>query len=142
MEKNEFEKNITLKDILGGFIQAYTRRDTDMAFPDWLADRLRQELPEMAPETSVRLANDIIGAVAGYDQTLRDLNQAIEAGQSKEEWLAEQLEKIYDDMPTDAAGESLLRMEAELVSSNMQLMGETDRPVSEELLSAVETEPI
>ena len=142
MEMNESEKNVSLKDVLGGFIQSYAQRDTDMAFSDWLAGRLRQELPGMEQEASTRLADDIIGAIAGYDQTLHDLNQAIETGQPKEEWLSEQLEKVYDDMTIDAAGESLLRMEAELVSSNMQLMGETDRPVAEELLSVVESEPI
>lgn len=136
-----YEKN-ELKNMLSGFIQSYAQRDTDMAFPDWLADRLHQELPEMEPEASKQIVDDIIGAVASYDQTLHDLNQAIETGQSKEEWLSEQLEKVYDGMPIDATGDSLLRMEAELVSSNMQLIGETDETVTEGLLSLVKSEPV
>lgn len=141
MEKTSAEKDMALKEVLNGFIQSYAQRDTDMAFPDWLADRLRQELPGMEPEASVRLAGDIIGAIASYDQTLHELNQAIEKGQSKEEWLSEQLEKACEDMPVDVAGEALQRMEAELLSANMQLMGEADSPVAEEQ-PAVETEPV
>lgn len=81
----------------------------------------------MEPEASARLADDIMAAVAGYDQTLQDLNQAVETGQSKEEWLSERLEEVYEGMPLDGTGESLQRMETALVSANMQLMGTLDR---------------
>lgn len=141
MKKNSAEKDLVLKNMLDSFIRSYAQRDTDMAFPDWLANRLRQELPEMEPEASVRLAGDIIEAIAGYDQALHNLNQAIESGQSKEEWLSEQLEKAYEGMPIDAVGETLQRMEVELAVSNMQLMGEADSSAAEEL-SEVETEPV
>ena len=141
MKKNSAEKDLVLKNMLDSFIQSYAQRDTDMAFPDWLANRLRQELPEMELEASVRLAGDIIEAIAGYDQALHNLNQAIESGQFKEEWLSEQLEKAYEGMPIDAVGETLQRMEIELAASNMQLMGEIDSPVAEELFD-VETEPV
>lgn len=123
MNNNEFEKDTSLGSVLGGFIGSYANRDTNVAFPDWLADRLRQELPELEQDASARLANDIIGAIAGYDKTLHDLNRAVEAGQSKEEWLSEQLEEVYAGMPLNAAGEALQRMEIDLLSSNMQLMG-------------------
>ena len=112
MDNNRFENDTSLRGTLGGFIRSYAQRDTDMAFSDWLAERLRLELPELEPDASVRLVEDITKAVAGYDQTLRNLNQAVEAGQSKEEWFSEQLAKVYGDMSPDAAGESLQRMEA------------------------------
>lgn len=132
MEKNNLEKNRTLKDVLDGFIQVYAQRDTDTAFPDWLTNKLCQELPEMGPEASARLADDIIGAVAAYDQTLHKLNQAMDTGESKEDWFSEQLEEIYpleeisDDMPIDAKGKALRRMEADLISADRQFQGETD----------------
>lgn len=74
-------------------------------------------------EAGHRLAGEIVEAVAGYDKTLQKLNAAIDAGQPKEEWLSE----AYGDMPLDAAGESLQHLEDELISANMQLMGEIDR---------------
>ena len=136
MDNNRFENDTSLRGTLDGFIRSYAQRDTGMAFPDWLADRLRQELPELKPDASVRLVEDITKAVAGYDQTLRDLNQAVESGQSKEEWFSEQLARVYEDMPPDAAGESLQRMEAELVSSNMRLMGEIEPAQTGEIITA------
>lgn len=130
MRENEFERGMSLRNVLNGFIRSYAQRDTDADFSDWLADRLREEIPELEPEASAQLVGDIIEAIAGYDQTLHDLNQAIEAGQSKEEWLSEQLEEIYSEVPMDAAGKSLQRMETELISSNMQFMGEGGRAES------------
>lgn len=80
----------------------------------------------METEASERLAREIMAAVASYDTTLRELNAAIDAGQSKEDWLSDRIVEVYEDMPPEAAGEVLQRMEAELLSSNMQLMGEID----------------
>lgn len=141
MDVNRQEKGVSLKDVLSGFLQSYAQRDTDKAFPDWLADRLRQEMPGMEPEDSTRLADKIIQAVAGYNQTLQDLNEAVEGGQSKEEWLSEKLAEAYDGMPLDAAGKSLQRMETALLSSNMQvmqIMGEADGSVAEEISAEAE----
>lgn len=140
MENNRQEKDMALKDMLGAFMCSYAQRDTDMAFPDWLANKLCQELG-LEPEAGARLADDIIGAVADYDQTLHALNQAIEAGQSKEEWLSEQLEAVYQDMPLDAAGKALQRMETGLAVSNTQLIGEIDGSAVTELPVA-EAEPV
>lgn len=126
MKEHEFEESASVKDVLGRFVAAYAQRNTDTAFSDWLADRLRQELPSMEAETSERLAGEIMAAVASYDKTLRELNAAIDAGQSKEEWLAEQIAEVYADMQPEVAGEALQRMETVLLDSNMQPIGEID----------------
>lgn len=127
MANNEFDKDKSLKSVFDGFISAYAGRKTDVAFSDWLAEKLCQELPELGQDAGTQLANDIIEAVAGYDKMLDDLNQAIEDGQSKDEWLAEHLAEAYDGMPIDAAGEALQRMEEDLISSNIELAGEIDK---------------
>lgn len=127
MDNNEFEKDKSLKSVLESFISSYANRNADVAFSDWLAERLRQEMPELEQDAGTQLANDIIEAVAGYDKMLEDLNQAVEVGQSKEEWLSEHLAEVYNSMPIDAAGEALKRMEEDLISSNMELMGEIDK---------------
>lgn len=95
----------------------------------------------MEAEASERLAGEIMAAVASYDKTLCELNAAIDAGQSKEEWLAERLAKVYEDMPPEAAGEVLQGMETELLSSNMQLMSEID-PAQVSGLAVAETEAV
>ncbi len=126
-----------MRGVLDSFIGSYADRNVNIPFSDWLAERLRQELPEMEQDASLRLANDIIEAIAGYDKTLDDLNRAVEAGQAKEDWLSDKLSEVYhDDIPIDAAGNSLQHMESDLISSNLQLMGEIDKPAAGERLDA------
>lgn len=126
MENAEYKENANLQNMVGNFISSYAQRDTTVDFSSWLSDRLRQELPDLTPEASAKLTAEIVAAVAGYDKTLQELNAAVAAGQSKEEWLSGQLEAIYQDMPVEEAGKALQRMEAELVSSNAQLMAKLD----------------
>lgn len=122
MENDRFREEAMMKDVLGSFIDSYTARDKNLDFSDWLGGRLLQEMPDMSEEASKRLAGEIIEAVSAYDKTLEELDNAIDAGQSKEEWFAERLADTYTDMPMDAVGEKIQQFEDDIASSNMQLM--------------------
>ena len=136
MDHTEHTENATLRNVVGDFISSYAQRDTTVSFSSWLSGRLCQELPDLTPEASAKLTAEIMAAVAGYDRTLQDLNSAIDAGQSKEEWLSEQLEAVYRDMPIEEAGKTLQQMEASLDSSNVQLMSTIDPTAVEGQVSA------
>ena len=124
MDNDKFMGQTSLKGVLGSFIDSYVKREKSIEFSDWLESRLRQEMPDMPEEASKKLAGEIIGAVLDYDKTLEGLNAAVDAGQPKEEWLAEQLAGTYADMPMDAAGGKLQQIEGEISASNAQLMRE------------------
>lgn len=122
MDNGRMVKGTSMKSVLDSFIDSYTKRDRSIGFSDWLEGKLRQEMPGMSEEEGKRLAGEIIEAVSSYDGTLDELNAAIDAGQSKEEWLAERLAETYADMPADATGERLQQIEGDFSASNMQLM--------------------
>lgn len=128
MENKGAEKNMSLQDMMGDFIESYAQRDTNVEFADWLSDRLHQELPEMDTEACARLTDEIVKAIAGYNQALVDLNQS---GMSKDEWLANELEKAYAGMSTDAAGKALMQMDRDLISSAAQVRGEPEFQIVE-----------
>lgn len=140
MDSTGYTGNAALRNMMGDFISSYAQRDTTVDFSIWLSDRLRQELPDMTQEASTKLTAEIVEAVAGYDRTLQELNAAVAAGQPKEEWLSEQLEAAYQDMPVEEAGKALQRVEAELISSN-QLIARI-APATVEDLGPVEAESI
>lgn len=143
MEKKEFTEETTLKEILSSFMDSYAERDGSMEFSDWLESKLRLEIPNLSEKTGEKLAGEIIEAVAAYDRTLSELNTAVEAGQSKEEWLAECLAENYVDMPATDAGEKLLQIEENVVSSNQQLMQEICEVQTEpEMTEANEGSPV
>lgn len=125
MDNGKFAEE-TLKNILSSFIDSYAKRDKSIGFSEWLEDKLLQEMPDMTKEAGKKLAGEIIEAVADYDKTLDDLNRAIDAGQSKEEWFSEQMAESYADMPFDAVGDKLQQIENDFSSLNIELIREID----------------
>ena len=126
MNTSDLTKENPLKDTVGSFISSYAQRDVTVEFSQWLADRLRQEAPDMSQEASEKLAGEIIGAVADHDKKLYDLNIAVEDGQSKAEWLADQLSEACNGMPLNTVGERLQQVETEFAAFNLRIM-EGDR---------------
>lgn len=119
---NSTENNAQFKDVLDSFISSYSQRDETVNFSEWLSDMLGQKIPDITNENSRDIANDIIKGISDYNQTLNELNTAIEAGQSQEDWLAENLADTYEEMPADEAGERLKEIEYTYAASNEELM--------------------
>jgi len=116
--------NSQFNNVVGNFVTSYAERDKSVDFSAWLAEKLQHEMSDMTTETSQKLSQEIIEAVGSYDQTLNQLNQAVDAGQSKEEWLVSNLQESYADMPLDEAGNVLQQLDHNLTISNSQLMNE------------------
>lgn len=112
----------SLKSVVGSFMEAYAQRDREEDFSVWLENRLRQEMPELPEGLERKLVQDIAAAVVDYDRTLAELDEAMDAGMSKEEWFAEQMVEGCAGMEYDDAGEKLLQIGRELTASDMQLM--------------------
>lgn len=120
------DDGMTLKGVVGSFMEDYAQRDRGTDFSIWLEDRLRQEMPELPEGAERKLVQDITAAVADYDRTLTELDRAMDAGMSKEEWFAEQMAESCAGMEYDAAGEMLLQMDKGLTGSGVHLMQEMD----------------
>ncbi len=131
MNKNKVSEEITLHEILGEFLDSYADRDGEINFPEWLGDKLKQEIPDISEQDAKTLTDDIIRAVAEYDKTLQKVKAAIAEGTSKEEWLAENLAQNYADIPAAEAGEKLQQIEESLAVSNMQMMQEEQEVIVE-----------
>jgi hypothetical protein len=89
-------------------------------------------MPDMDAGASERLTAEIIGAVAEYDRTLGELNEAIETGQSQESWLAGRLLEECAEMSDDEAGAGLVRIHEDLSASNSELMQELEDDYEED----------
>jgi hypothetical protein len=110
-----------LKNTVDSFIGDYANRG-EVEFSAWLADRLRQEMPDMSESDSQKLCGDIIAGISEYDNTLKDLNSAIEAGQSKEGWFADCVKEAAADIPINEAGNALVAIESSLHQANTELL--------------------
>lgn len=131
MNKNMVMEEITLHEILGEFLDSYADRGGEINFPEWLGNKLKQEIPDISEQDAKTLTDDIIRAVAEYDKTLQEVKAAIAEGTSKEEWLAENLAQNYADIPAAEAGEKLQQIEESLAVSNMRMMQEEQEVIVE-----------
>jgi hypothetical protein len=121
---NRIAEETALKNVMGDFIGSYAERDKNVDFSNWLAERLQSEMPSMPEDASRRLSGEIIEAVAEYDRTLSDLDEAVDSGRSKEEWLAERMLEAGTGMPLSEAGGVLRQINNDLNASNTLLMQE------------------
>jgi len=128
-----------LNEILESFVTSYAQRDKNADFANWLSEKIIEENSDMSAADGAKLSNDIIESVSRYDKTLAELNNAVDNGQAKEDWLADRLIENCSDMPLDDAGTSLQRIEDAWSKSNSQLMGEVI-DVPEEALEYVDAE--
>lgn len=132
------DNNSSLENILNDVLSSYAaQKGTEADFSLWLANTLQEKLSEMSAEEASKLAGEIMQGVAGYNETLDDVNRAAEAGCPKEEWLAERLAESYADLPPDEAGERLLQLEDGLNAANAQLIHEIDKTKPVEVPPAV-----
>lgn len=115
-----------LKSVVGSFIKSYVQRNKETDFAVWLENQLRQEMPELPEGSEQKLVQDIMDAVTDYDRALAELDKAIDAGMSKEEWFAEQIVESCAGMEYDAVGEKLLQIKQALTVSDVQLMQDID----------------
>ena len=119
--KREAEKRM-INEVFERFINSYSGRDINAEFPGWLTERLQQEIPEMSADACEKLSREIMEAVASYDQQFSELNKAVEAGQSKVEWLAEKLSESYAGMQPSEAGRKLSQIEHDMLIGSHELM--------------------
>ena len=121
-----------IKKLLDAFLVSYTERDRSEDFSCWLAKRMGQECPNLSESEIIKLSQEIMDGVSQYDQTLAEVYEAVQSGQSKEEWLAENLIEVYSHLSPDQAGDKLQRIYGEMVSANADLMEECPEAVLEE----------
>ena len=139
---NQYDKiaeSAELNSFVEGFINSYNNRDKNIDFSSWLTAKLQEEMPDMSADSSRTLSEEIVEGVAEYDRTLNDLNEAVEMGQSKEEWLAGRVAEAYADMPFNEAGGILQQVDNDFNAANTSLMREFE-DASEPQVTVVEAE--
>jgi len=123
---NNITGETELKSIVSSFVGSYVERDKSVDFSNWLAERIRQEMPDMTEDTADKIVGELIEGVAAYDNRLAELNRAVENGQSKEEWLAARALEAHVGMPYDDTGTMFQEIENDLNTANARLMGEIE----------------
>lgn len=111
-----------LQSIVQRFIKAYAQKKTEVSDENWLKGQLSQELPEKDPAEIQLISREIIEQVAAFDQNVASINEACDAGQSKEDWFREQVQAASVGVGINDYGNYLADIDRTLYQANTQMM--------------------
>lgn len=84
------EKDVEkLQPVMDNYLDDYNKGDNK-----WLEERLKNDLPDNNVQDRDELIKEIDKGISQYDDTLSSLRESLDAGDTKEEWLAEKLAQI------------------------------------------------
>ena len=111
----------------------------DVGGEKWLAKRLEQAMPEESSENRQQIMDEIETGVEKFNSSLSSLQDAIAAGDSKEEWLAENLRHSLNELSEKEYGTTLFTTAQALHSENEHTMAAIDGTT---VPTTVETVPV
>lgn len=96
--------------------------DCDNGGENWLASRLEQAMPEESSENRQQILAEIEAGVENFDSKLASLQEAIAAGDTKEEWLAANLRQSLAGLSEKEYGTTLFATTKALHKENEHTM--------------------
>ena len=98
----------------------------DKGGENWLAERLQDALPEETASSRQQILQDIETGVKNFDSNLASLRESLAAGDTKEEWLAENLRKSFSELSPAEYGTTLFETNKALHKENENVMATID----------------
>ena len=115
MDAQERREALTL--LLEEFAESYAAKKDRVNLSEWLADELREHLPEKTPEEIDAISSGILSGLEVQEEKKVSLEKFTEQGRSKESWFASELKKDTASMSEGERAEVLHSID-EAVSRN------------------------
>ena len=112
------------KQILGRFLESYKKSDGEQQEFQWLKEQLREELPEKTDQEIEEIKTEIVTSIQEYDNNLKDLNENLDKGKTKESWFAETVMNGSSIAATAEYGQ-YLQLVSETIENANELMIDT-----------------
>lgn len=110
-----------LTKIIKRFMDSYTLRGENINDREWLSCELKKELPELSDIEVKKLSDECFDEVGKFDNNLKSINESIENGSTKENWLYNKIQESSIGMSVNDVGNYLDSIENSIVNSNIQM---------------------
>lgn len=107
-----------VRKILERFIKAYKESGEEQENFEWLEKQLKEELPEKSEEEIRKIKNEIVDSVREYNADLKDLNEKMRQGETKEKWFADRMEEGAKGIAVNNYGNYLQQINDTLEAAN------------------------
>lgn len=110
--------------IVRQFLSSYAEKPKETSMLDWLGGELQKSLAEKSPEEIIDISKGIIKGVEGFTKNLSSLNTACDNGQTKENWLRDNLKAAAEEkgLSVTEYGGYLADVSRALTDSNQAMM--------------------
>lgn len=110
-----------VKELFQKCLKSYEEKSADISDKEWLAQLLRNELPNMSDDEIESDADEIMKSINTFDENLASCNQAAQYGISKEKWLANKIEESSVGMSVVEYGNKLQQYDEFLYTKNVEI---------------------
>lgn len=115
------EEAVSFRELFSRNWKSYRAKPEEMTNKQWLQEMFQRELPEISAEEAENDSGEIVESIEVFDQNLKSVNEAVENGKSKEEWLSDTIEKASVGYAAHEFGEAMQVLDDVLYHKNLQL---------------------
>lgn len=108
--------------ILKRFLNSYRNKEKNISDKEWLKNQFAVELPELNDCQVDKLGEDCFNEVESFDKSLKDINDVIENGGSKENWFSKQVQEATVGQSINEYGNYLSLINESIENSNAQML--------------------
>lgn len=110
------------KVLLKKFVCSYSAKSSEVGDKKWLAEELKNELPNISEKEAFAMATEAVESIAEYDKNLASINNACSRGQNKEQWFVEKLSQVSTGISVINYGNYLKSIDISISNANAQML--------------------
>lgn len=111
-----------LSKIIKRFMNSYSSKDENLNDREWLSNELKNELPHLTDIEARKLSDECFDEVNKFDSNLKSLNEAIENGDTKENWFYNKVKESSIGINTNEVGNYLDSVNDTIKNANNQMI--------------------
>lgn len=111
-----------LEKILKRFLDSYSKKKESLNDKEWLKKELKIELPSLSDEEANNLSEECFNEIEFFDKNLESINNTIENGGTKEEWLLKNVQEAAVGTSINDYGNYLNLVDISIKNANEQIL--------------------
>ena len=111
-----------MRPVMERFFRSYGAKDPAVSTEEWLTETLGKELPSYSKDDIAVMSRDIVREIEQAEVRKTSLDKACAAGQTKESWFADEVQKASVGVGVTAMGQYLQSIDDVLADNNQAML--------------------
>ena len=111
-----------MRPVMERFFRSYGAKDPAVSTEEWLTETLGKELPSYSKDDIAAMSRDIVREIEQAEARKTSLDKACAAGQTKESWLADEVQQASVGVGVTTMGQYLQHIDDVLADNNQAML--------------------